>query len=106
MSQPPAATTDVDLLRPGRDFDAVVIGASAGAHEALRREAIERFRQHIERWLDTSQKRLYDGNPFPRLGAMIRAEEPAASQAAVLPEDETDTEARVLSWPADRVVNG
>ena len=35
MSQPPAATTDVDLLRPGRDFDAVVIGASAGAHEAL-----------------------------------------------------------------------
>ena len=81
------------------------IGGEAGI-EALRREAIDRFRQHIERWLETSQKRLFDGQPFPRLGAMIRAQEPAASQAAVLPDDETDTEARVLSWPADRVVNG
>lgn len=29
------ATEDIDLLRPGRDFEAVVIGASAGALETL-----------------------------------------------------------------------
>jgi two-component system chemotaxis response regulator CheB len=35
MNRKPAASDDVDLLRPGRDFDAVLIGASAGAQEAL-----------------------------------------------------------------------
>lgn len=35
MSVKSDASDDVDLLRPGRDFDAVVIGASAGAQEAL-----------------------------------------------------------------------
>jgi two-component system, chemotaxis family, protein-glutamate methylesterase/glutaminase len=35
MSAQSSTSTDVDLLRPGRDFDAVVVGASAGALEAL-----------------------------------------------------------------------
>jgi len=63
----------------------------------LRQEAIDRFRVHIERWLVTSQRRLFDGDPFPRLGQVVvevPAEVPAAP-AAAQPE-----------WPAGKVANG
>jgi hypothetical protein len=32
-----------------------------------RQEAAERFRQHIERWLASTGKRLCGGDPFPRI---------------------------------------
>jgi hypothetical protein len=34
---------------------------------SLREEAIRRFRQHIERWLVNSSRRLTGGTPFPLL---------------------------------------
>jgi len=46
---------------------------------ALRRQAIERFKVHVERWLNNSGKRLDDGLPFPRLMAV---------QAPALPLDD------------------
>jgi hypothetical protein len=73
------------------------IGGEAGI-EALRRESIERFRLHIERWLVTSQKRLFDGNPFPRVGAQIR-------QPVVTAPADAETQSNVLEWPVERVVN-
>ena len=75
------------------------IGGDAGI-ETLRREAVERFRLHVERWLQTSQKRLYDGNPFPRIGA------PVAAESAPEPAQEPETAAGGLPWPADKVANG
>lgn len=73
------------------------IGGDAGI-ETLRREAIERFRLHIERWLVTSQKRLFDGNPFPRLGVELR--EPETLAPVLEP-----AESNVVDWPVDRVAN-
>jgi len=37
----------------------------------LRRQAIERFCLHIDRWLVNSNNRLFDGKPFPRLESVI-----------------------------------
>jgi hypothetical protein len=37
------------------------------ALQGLRQEAIERFRQHIERWLANSRRCLKGGDPFPQL---------------------------------------
>ncbi len=75
------------------------VGGEAGL-ESLRREAIERFRLHIERWLVTSQKRLFDGNPFPRLGAQGRELVPAVAEQA-----EPAATSNVVAWPVDRVAN-
>ena len=72
------------------------MGGEAGL-VTLRREAAERFRQHIERWLETSRKRLFDGNPFPRLEAAVEQ-----------PIDEVSSldAAEAVGWPMDRVSNG
>ncbi len=37
----------------------------------LRRQAIERFCLHIDRWLTNSNNRLFDGKPFPRLESVV-----------------------------------
>jgi hypothetical protein len=71
-----------------------------GGQEAvarLRQEAMDRFRVHIERWLVTSQRRLFDGDPFPRLGQVV------AEALTVVP---TAPLAEQLAWPADKVANG
>jgi len=81
------------------------IGGEAGL-EALRREAVDRFSQHIERWLDTSQKRLYDGNPFPRLEAIVAPQvQPLATDASP-PQAPVEADSKVLPWPVDKVANG
>ncbi len=67
------------------------------AIERLRQEAIDRFRVHIERWLVTSQRHLFDGNPFPRLGQL------AAEGVADAPDAPSDPE---VAWPVERVANG
>jgi len=79
------------------------IGGEAGI-EALRREAIDRFRQHIERWLETSQKRLFDGQPFPRLGALVVA--PAPAPETVEPAQADPADAAASAWPLEKVANG
>lgn len=50
----------------------------------LRRQAIERFKLHVERWLNNSGNRLYDGLPFPRLMAVRSAPLPADDGAKVV----------------------
>jgi hypothetical protein len=41
--------------------------------QSLRQEAIQRFRQHIERWLVNGNRRLTGGEPFPLLEGAIAA---------------------------------
>jgi hypothetical protein len=62
--------------------------------QSLRQEAIQRFRQHIERWLTNSNLCLRGGDPFPRLesraGAPLQAEDSTRGEA---PQPEEDDEA-------------
>lgn len=81
------------------------LGSSALA--ALRAQATERFRRHIERWLQNTGRRLFGEDPIPRIG--LRSTTPAAveahapvlksAQPPVSPEN-------VMPWPTDRVANG
>jgi hypothetical protein len=48
--------------------------------QRLRQEAVQRFRQHIERWLANSGHCLKGGDPFPRLENLAGA--PAQSASA------------------------
>jgi len=43
------------------------------AIETLRAEAIERFRKHIERWLQNTGKRLHGAEPIPRIDSITAA---------------------------------
>ncbi|PZN34244.1 MAG: hypothetical protein DIU71_03100 [Proteobacteria bacterium] len=36
----------------------------------FRERAVERFRRHIERWLEINRQRLHDGDPLPRLSPL------------------------------------
>ena len=71
--------------------------------EALRQEAIERFRQHIQRWLTNSRNRLYDGLPFPRLASLAPEEEIASADAPAEPLTEDQT---TPVWAEPKVANG
>jgi len=75
------------------------VGGEAGL-EALRREATDRFRQHIERWLSSSRKHLFDGNPFPRL-----ASAPVVEAAAAEDQGRESLESSA-DWMLGRVSNG
>lgn len=72
------------------------IGGEAGM-ATLRQDAADRFRQHIERWLDASRKRLFDGVPFPRLAVAAEAPAPLVVEAGEGPE---------AAWFLDRASNG
>jgi hypothetical protein len=74
--------------------------------ETLRAQAIERFRTHIERWLQNTGQRLYGSEPIPRIGPLTAETQPATETrhtADTPPAEVTDT---VVPWPADRVANG
>jgi hypothetical protein len=64
---------------------------------AARREAVDRFRAHIETWLINSRRCLRGGEPFPFV-------EPLATAAA---ENEVQglPAAQVVQWPESRVAN-
>jgi hypothetical protein len=50
--------------------------------QSLRQQAIQRFRQHVERWLMNSNRRLTGGDPFPHLETRVAIEpsEPTATE--------------------------
>src|SRR5262245_44870472 len=52
--------------------------------ETLRAQAIERFRTHIERWLQNTGQQLYGQEPIPRIRALTVApvEAPVAAAPA------------------------
>jgi hypothetical protein len=69
----------------------------------LRAQATERFRLHIERWLQNTRQRLHGEEPIPRI-------EPLDAQAVAAPAPPVATapvaEPAVVQWPADKVANG
>jgi hypothetical protein len=62
------------------------------AVQSLRTQATERFRKHIERWLQNTRQRLHGAEPIPRIG-------PVTEEIKQTPES-------VVPWPAERVANG
>jgi len=78
--------------------------------QTLRTQAVERFKRHIERWLQNTGKRLHGEEPIPRVSSLMAPEQPVETPAPAVavgeaaPAAETDT--NVLPWPAERVANG
>jgi hypothetical protein len=58
----------------------------------LRQEAVHRFRQHIERWLVNSGRRLTGGDPFPHLEAVAPAVDVAADAESETPAETSQVE--------------
>jgi len=68
--------------------------------EAFRNQAIERFRRHIQRWLENSDQCLYGNEPIPRIA---KRHEPALTIVRPSTEAEADT---APASQLDDVVNG
>jgi len=60
--------------------------------QSLRQQATQRFRQHIERWLVNSSRRLCGGEPFPQLETLA-ATDPQPEQATESGEEKAYVEA-------------
>jgi hypothetical protein len=71
--------------------------------ETLREQATERFRKHIERWLQNTGQRIYGDEPIPQIGPLPVSVAAPATPEALAPEE---TPARVLPWSAEKVANG
>jgi hypothetical protein len=88
----------------------------------LRAQATEKFRRHIERWLQNTRQTLHGSEPIPRIDPLantaagtaatgaspVPAPVPAAATSAahaaeVAVEPAPDD---VMPWPSERVVNG
>jgi hypothetical protein len=76
----------------------------------LRAQAMQRFRKHIERWLQNTGQKLYGEEPIPRIGPLT-AVAPAPSVRAVAEpppaaESVAEESSNVLPWPTEKVANG
>ena len=70
--------------------------------ETLRAQAIERFRTHIERWLQNTGQRMYGQEPIPRIAPLTTTH----VEGTVPDAQPTETTDNVVPWPADHVANG
>jgi hypothetical protein len=68
---------------------------------ALREKETERFRQHIERWLETNGQCMHGSDPIPQVSPAAARSEPAAAPVA-----EPDSQSKRAEWPAEKVANG
>lgn len=67
---------------------------------AHRARAVERFKQHIGRWLANTGQRLAGDGPIPVIEALPKWVAPAAAVA------EPESPVEVVAWPDDKVANG
>jgi hypothetical protein len=86
----------------------------------LRAQATEKFRRHIERWLENTRQHIHGTEPIPHIDLihtdLAHTDLPLAPAAAAAPEAaaaptpapaEPPPEAEnVVPWPAERVANG
>jgi hypothetical protein len=84
----------------------------------LKAQATERFRRHIERWLQNTRQRLHGDEPIPRIDPLADSlastcAETSATAATAAPDTTPASvpapEAsapNVLPWPGDKVANG
>lgn len=67
--------------------------------QSLRQEAIQRFRQHIERWLANSGRCLTGGDPFPHLesraGAPVKSGDSSQEHAPAVDVTDQDEAADI-----------
>jgi len=76
----------------------------------LRAQATEKFRRHIERWLENTRQHIHGTEPIPHIDLLLADTAAAAPEAAAAPTPapaETPPEAaNVVTWPSERVANG
>jgi hypothetical protein len=76
----------------------------------IRAQATERFRLHIERWLQNTRQRLHGDEPIPRIDALNpeipAAHSPPLSAPAVATAPPAEPASVAVQWPADKVANG
>ena len=75
----------------------------------LRAQATEKFRRHIERWLQNTAQRLHGEEPIPHidpLTAAPAAPEPVAAPTPAIAEVAAPAAENLVPWPAERVANG
>jgi hypothetical protein len=75
----------------------------------LRTQAVQRFRKHIERWLQNTGQKLYGEEPIPRIGPLTATTTAPSTSVIAEPavaETETEERSNVLPWPAEKVANG
>lgn len=70
----------------------------------FRRKAIERFRRHIERWLEGTAQRLHGEGPIPQVSPLMASAAPRAPTTCAKPDLKRPTE--LAPVPMDLVVNG
>ena len=68
---------------------------------ALRARETERFRQHIERWLERNGQRLHGNDPIPQVSPAV-----ANAESAAAPVAEPDAQSKQRQWAAEKVANG
>ncbi len=71
----------------------------------LRAQATERFRRHIERWLQNTRQRLHGDEPIPRIDS-LNAEPIADCAPPVATAPPAEPAPALVQWPADKVANG
>jgi len=77
----------------------------------LRAQATERFRRHIERWLQNTRQKLHGEEPIPRIDsldsvALPPVAAPVTSTAAAPEPVREEVTHHIVDWPADKVANG
>ena len=75
----------------------------------LRAQATEKFRRHIERWLENTRQRLHGEEPIPRIDPISAAAPealPTPSPQATPVVAEPSAAENVVAWPAEKVANG
>jgi hypothetical protein len=74
----------------------------------LRAQATEKFRRHIERWLENTRQQLHGEEPIPHIDPLPvpSATAPAATTAAAPAAAAPPNAENVVTWPAERVANG
>jgi hypothetical protein len=80
----------------------------------LRAQALEKFRRHIERWLQNTHQQLHGEEPIPHIDPLVdsrvsaTAATPEATAVTVTAAAEVPAPeaANVRPWPTERVANG
>jgi hypothetical protein len=73
----------------------------------LRAQATDKFRRHIDRWLQNTRQHLHGDEPIPRIDPLDAAPEAvAAPPPASNGVEPPPTAESIVPWPAERVANG
>jgi hypothetical protein len=72
----------------------------------LRAQATDRFRLHIERWLENTRQRLHGEEPIPRIDALAEAAPSPAPESLQTPAATPEPAPTFAEWVGNKVANG